>query len=290
MIRPGDVIEIDGTRYRAACADHIATSANVQSTRRTVSTSRTTARDADRRPADQRHGPDAQTSTSTTKGFGCEIFRLGSGGESRRTGPAPRPYKILRQPMPTSDEPFQMPEGTAIDLRASGQAIEIETARDGFFYVPDAHVGASTTGPDRDHVHTGRPRRAVSVQQNVGLHDSTVRTFDARRYRNIFLLVGRRENAPPPASGNGSDARHGSYRGETDEQMQELKEPFNWLRGESRWIVIGSQSGRVVTIENAFVNPPDHEHRGPKQIDGKPARQIRKAREFAREMVQVGGR
>ena len=43
----------------------------------------------------------------------------------------PAPYKILRQPMPTSAEPFQMPEGTAIDLRASG------VGRDDFFYVPD---------------------------------------------------------------------------------------------------------------------------------------------------------
>ncbi len=34
------------------------------------------------------------------------------------TGPAP--YKILRQATPASDEPYQLPEGTAIDLRASG--------------------------------------------------------------------------------------------------------------------------------------------------------------------------
>ena len=45
----------------------------------------------------------------------------------------PAPYKILRQPMPTSDEPFQMPEGTAIDLRASG------VGRDEYFYVPGVH-------------------------------------------------------------------------------------------------------------------------------------------------------
>ena len=35
-------------------------------------------------------------------------------------GPIPPRYKILRQPTPTSAEPYQLPEGTAIDLRASG--------------------------------------------------------------------------------------------------------------------------------------------------------------------------
>ena len=48
----------------------------------------------------------------------------------------PSPYKILRQPTPTSDEPFQMPEGTAIDLRASG------VGTDDYFYVPGVHDNA----------------------------------------------------------------------------------------------------------------------------------------------------
>src|SRR5262249_49655849 len=39
------------------------------------------------------------------------------------------PYKILRQPTLTSDEPYQLPEGTAIDLRASG------VGTDDYFYV-----------------------------------------------------------------------------------------------------------------------------------------------------------
>ena len=70
---------------------------------------------------------------------------------------------------------------------------------------------------------------------------------------------------------------------------REMKEAVNWLRGDSRWIAIGAQSGRVVTVENAFVNPwqipigsllPE-EYRNA---------QIQMAREFAREMTQTGGR
>ena len=43
----------------------------------------------------------------------------------------PLRYKILRRPSRTSDEPYQLPEGTAIDLRASG------VGHDKFFYNMD---------------------------------------------------------------------------------------------------------------------------------------------------------
>src|SRR5262249_10464499 len=42
------------------------------------------------------------------------------------TGPYftyPVPYKILRQPAPLAIDPYQMPSGTAIDLRASGVGV-----------------------------------------------------------------------------------------------------------------------------------------------------------------------
>ena len=75
-----------------------------------------------------------------------------------------------------------------------------------------------------------------------------------------------------------------------------MKEAVNWLRGESRWIVIGSQSGRVVTVENAFVDPQAvltirrQMPPLPEQSEAIRNEQIKAAREFAREMVQVGGR
>ncbi len=43
----------------------------------------------------------------------------------------PLRYKVLRRPARTSDEPYQLPEGTAIDLRASG------IGNDKFFYTMD---------------------------------------------------------------------------------------------------------------------------------------------------------
>jgi len=101
--------------------------------------------------------------------------------------------------------------------------------------------------------------------------------------------VGRRENAPPPLVANDPTLNPGAAGGKTEEQLQEMKEAVNWLRGESRWIAIGSQSGRVVTVENAFVNP--WQIVGPVSFsEERRNAQIQLAREFAREMTQVGGR
>ena len=91
--------------------------------------------------------------------------------------------------------------------------------------------------------------------------------FDESVTDNLFLLVGRRENAPPPAVGNDPTLDSRKLTGKTEQQMQEMKEAVNWLRGESRWIVIGSQSGRVVTTENAFVESADHHYEIRASID-----------------------
>ncbi|HMP07052.1 MAG TPA: hypothetical protein PJ982_11920, partial [Lacipirellulaceae bacterium] len=114
--------------------------------------------------------------------------------------------------------------------------------------------------------------------------------FDQPVVDNIFLLVGRRELAPPPTEQadvtldvtlppNNSDA----YR--------EAREAINWLRGESRWIAIGSQSGRIVSVENAFVNlnSPDITSQDAESERRRNA-QIQAARGFARQMSQLGGR
>jgi hypothetical protein len=108
----------------------------------------------------------------------------------------------------------------------------------------------------------------------------------------LFLLIGRRHNAPPPSVANDPTLNSSTFSmspPKTEQQLQEMKEPVNWLRGESRWIAIGSQSGRVVTVENAFVNLPPIATM-PLILEEKRNEQIKAAREFAREMTQVGGR
>jgi hypothetical protein len=193
---------------------------------------------------------------------------------------------------------MQLPEGTAIDLRASGQAIEFQgsgsgTTASGFFQNPDVAIAANRVNNTFPVVIMFTPEGAVErIRLNTenAVINETQEVYDGRTVSNIYLLIGRRQNAPPPELDQTVDKTlDDNYRNLNDEQKQEVKETVNWLRGESRWIVIGSQSGRVVTVDNAFVNPgvflPPSE-----PLDILRARQIHASREFAREMVQAGGR
>jgi hypothetical protein len=215
----------------------------------------------------------------------------------------PAPYKVLRQPMPASAEPFQMPDGTAIDLRASGQAIEIGSSNaTGFFYNPDVPSPNQADRVDNADpivimfTPEGAIERVRFNQKNVATGTAASpapdNIFDGKTVSNIFLLIGRRAIAPPPTVASNTDmtldpTKYTSTT--TDEQKQRYKEATNWLRSESRWIVIGAQSGRVVTVENAFVDPTQF-FPVMEPLEVIRARQIHAAREFAREMTQIGGR
>jgi type II secretory pathway pseudopilin PulG len=305
LVRPGDVVEIDGTRYRLLNLNvPVPSWAGVQLSVETTN-GYYTQRDNSRAVSIEAV-PLNDTGQMLNIAFDADGRKLRDpivSGSSTRDAPFwtnPAPYKILRQPKFTSAEPFQMPEGTAIDLRASGQAIEIngtgpsQTAT-GFFYNPDVPLADEEDRVDNSDpiiimfTPEGSVERVQFNQSNVGISEAP-EIFDAHTVSNLYLLIGRRENAPPPAADATVDKTlDPMYPSLTDQQKQEVKETVNWLRGESRWIVIGSQSGRVVTVENAFVDPgqflPPME---PEDIIR--ARQIDASREFAREMVQVGGR
>jgi type II secretory pathway pseudopilin PulG len=288
VIRPSDVIEIDGTRYELIWQDDPATGwARVQRNNQTgfyQSTTGTVVR-IEARPLND-------TGQMLNVDFDDDGRRLRdpiTTGSSQRDAPFwtnPASYKILRQPMPTSAEPFQMPEGTAIDLRASG------IGRDDFFYAPGVHDNAE--GILIMFAPEGRVSRVTYSLLPFDMIEPDVTRFDETVVDNLFLLVGRRENAPPPGRLDDPTLRMSDVNGKTEQQLQEMKEAVNWLRGESRWIVIGSQSGRVVTTENAFVNPQAIiiKHAPPLQQSSEELRneQIVASREFAREMTQVGGR
>jgi prepilin-type N-terminal cleavage/methylation domain-containing protein len=201
----------------------------------------------------------------------------------------PAPYKILRQPMKTSAEPLQLPEGSAIDLRASG------LGDNDYFYVPKVHDNAD------DILIMFAPEGRVSrLAYNLDPPDTTetppTSTFDQPVVDNILLLVGKRENAPPPPVA--TDPTLNSTKlppagPNREAQLKDIKKPVNWLRGESRWIVIGSQSGRVVTVENAFVDPAtiiSNNVTLPPSDEPLRNAQILEAREFIHEMKQLGGR
>jgi len=197
----------------------------------------------------------------------------------------PMPYKILRQPTLASDEPYQLPEGTAIDLRASG------LGADDYFYVPGLHDNNDPV------IVMFSPEGQVSrLRYNQWPYVDDI--FDQPVSDSLFLLVGKRENVPPDVSSDPTLRRSDLQRATTDTQRQELKRTINWLRGESRWVVIGSQSGRIVTVENAFVDPlaiiDTYASGGPGALAESSEHlrnaQILAAREFTRDMRQLGGR
>ena len=209
-------------------------------------------------------------------------------------------YKILRQPTKNSAEPLQLPEGTAIDLRASGLG-DGTTADDYFFYYPtttNVTDQSRQVDNDQDILIMFAPEGAVS-RLNFSHKPFSDLLYDQRPVQNMCLLVGKRENCPPTAVAGdktlSSATLPASGSANRDTILADLKKQVNWLRGESRWIAIGSQSGRVVTVENASVDPLSVIN-DPKNSGDPPSSellrnaQIQAAREFVREMKQLGGR
>jgi prepilin-type N-terminal cleavage/methylation domain-containing protein len=273
VIRPGDVIEIDGTQYQLSGGTP-SVQANVTYDVNGFFTSTGSVTRIDAQPINdtgQMLNPEFDNNGRRMRDVFPPVAPFWTN---------PAPYKILRQPMPTSAEPFQMPEGTAIDLRASG------IGQNEYFHYPN--VRDNSQGILIMFTPEGRVARvSFSTLPTGDSLEGPVEVFDQAVTDNIFLLVGRRENAPPPAAT--TDPTLDPIPPQTTEQQrQEMKEAVNWLRGESRWIVIGSQSGRVVTTENAFVNlPPTLVYT---EKEERRNAQIQASREFAREMTQVGGR
>jgi hypothetical protein len=125
--------------------------------------------------------------------------------------------------------------------------------------------------------------------------------FSAPVTSNIFLLVGLRENIPAPALADDDTVDPAVMQNElTEDQRREILGPINWLNPEARWVIIGGQTGRVVTVENSVVDlrgwssGTASTQIGSRYVSAtslqKRALQIHAAREFAREMTQMGGR
>jgi hypothetical protein len=205
---------------------------------------------------------------------------------------APSAYRILRQPAPTSDEPYQLPEGTAIDLRASG------IGNDVFFHHPEPTDSSYSVDNSLPVTILFAPegrvwRVSFSALPNKD-EESEPPTFNGSVVDNLYLLIGKRENIPAPLPADNDPTLDATRlpptnSADNEQKVQELKAQNNWLNGISRWIVIGSQTGRIATVENAFVDVPSIAASA-SRFDDKRNQQILAAREFTREMRQLGGR
>jgi len=292
MFRPGDVIEIHGTRFELLDPKLIPGGDNWANVNVDEKTGFFLP------PSNPRSAPTlfARPVNDSGQQIQPEYESRGRALRDRPVNPqpqrpfwtAPAPYKILRQPTLASDEPYQLPEGTAIDLRASG----LGSTR--FFYNPDARDPNSRVDNSQNVIIMFAPEGGISrLSFNEKPADNaTDEMFDSPVAENLYLLVGKRENIPAPPLNTDPSLQSSTLAATaTDEQRSELREPINWLNGTSRWVVVGPQSGRIVTIENGFVDfstmlttlatPPTGDDRNT---------QIAAAREFTREMAQLGGR
>nr|WP_197531422.1 hypothetical protein [Posidoniimonas corsicana] len=189
----------------------------------------------------------------------------------------PLRYKILRQPTKASGEPLLMNEKTAIDLEASGFGSGLRLHDP--YRTDSSGTPTPNNNPD-DVIVMFTPEGAMNeAYLNVALQGAGAeRTLVSS---NLFLLVGLRENIPAP------EDTFAGFTG-SDRDKQDLKDTFNWLNGDARWVVVGAQTGAVATVENAFVEPTQFAANA--NVSQRRDLEITAAREFARQAVSQGGK
>jgi hypothetical protein len=292
-IRPGDVIEINGTHYQLNAGSPAKFDALGYYA---PDTGQGSPNKAPQIAAVAINGT-GQMLSIRHDDLGFEIGTAGSSNPPFFTAPAP--YKIHRQAVTTADEPFQMPEGTAIDLRASG----LGYSDLGYFYWPgNDSFDLRVHDNDDPVIVLFTPEGKIGrLRYNLASNRSVPQIFDKPVVDNVFLLVGQRGKIPAPAldrditlTKNYPDEKTAP---DSKAARERAREPLNWLSGDSRWIVIGSQSGRIATVANAFVDPAvitEQYTQGPAAmaLSSEPLRsqQIMAARGLTRETTQETAR
>lgn len=225
----------------------------------------------------------------------------GSQGTPNPFWTEPLTYKIHRQPVRTSAPPYQLPEGTAIDLRASGTAIDpLSAVTDApVFYNIDAGLTNKISNPDPVMIMFA-PEGSVSTlttsvdepngNDNDDNNDNPDLPLQFEVTSDIYLLVGKRENIPAPDPTVEPDLNFATP-GRTDAELQEARAKINWLGGEARWVTIGARTGAVITSPVAFVDAGEIA-REPQFANLSQIRnqEIYRSREFAISKSSAGGR
>jgi type II secretory pathway pseudopilin PulG len=204
---------------------------------------------------------------------------------------APAPFKLIRQPVPAGGEPLEMPAGVAVDLQAS-----LFTNGERVFLPVDDTFNTSTN----EYPPLSAPMMLLfSPQGNIDRFYSGAVANGVPQNRavtsTLALCIGRRELIPPkPTEGatavGGMDAlkepinlqRDILARNLSETEAKLVMDQYNWLNLDSRWVLVGGQSGAVSTIANSAVYPSS--------ATASVAQQLYAATENARSRTPVGGR
>ena len=218
---------------------------------------------------------------------------LNSTGQVLKSPTVAQQYQFVRQPMPTSESPYQLPAGIVIDLQGSvveGGSTQGLPVPDSF----DTPLDTTLINPPLDTV--GILFSSTGSVSHVYHNGSQVANIS-----RIVLLLGRIENgslqydqlnASSSSPINVDDVTGGEWMMEEagPEALAEKQETINWLNLDSRWLSIAIRSGRVIVNENAFVDPMNPAQVNSELSDAWQARaQIEAAHGYAHAMKREGG-
>lgn len=166
----------------------------------------------------------------------------------------PQSFKVFRQPVAAAAEPLEMPSSTAIDLQASifGNNVRL--------YDPGLDYNEST-----DDFRVVTQPVTILFSPDGGIESvAGIQGFaePTRVTSSLALLVGRRNLIPGDPTLAGVAESQAGYREPidlrevaaaelTEIEQRELTDQFNWLNLESRWLVLGAQSGTTATIDTS---------------------------------------
>ncbi|MCA9238457.1 MAG: hypothetical protein KDA44_23460 [Planctomycetales bacterium] len=274
FLRWGDVVEVDGIRYRINDKDQ----------------------DGDRNDDDATtppFQPGGFYTSSDRNTYDCEAEisgdRMPAVNYLRGGFSEPKSYIVRRQPTNTSAQPLSFPRGIGVDLVASGfDAVRFEVRDvDGnlmntspIITQPNAlpvtnpappQFGRllSTTWTQIRGMNPPPTPFPADVPLTIGIMFSPTGEVDSvavngerqAGYTKLFLLLGRVENAVTGLR----EAAQGDYTivpdaanltnvpGDNDLE-EKLQEENNWLNLDSRWLVIAASTGRAVVGENRTID------------------------------------
>jgi prepilin-type N-terminal cleavage/methylation domain-containing protein len=213
----------------------------------------------------------------------------------------PTRYKIHRQPAVTSSPPYQLPEGVAVDLQGSGAMDDAPLHLEGALRLSSESIDKFGVRNNNDMVFVMfAPDGSIgSINYNIGgtgLPGEPPKKFvSVRPTSSLSLLLGRREMIPVDTTITFTD-------GATSEEIEARKRQINWLNLEGAWVNVGYQTGSVITTDLANVDPvdvatkatmsngiPDYAGDSVDALDIR-REQILRSREFARESSRLGGK
>jgi len=166
---------------------------------------------------------------------------------------APKRYKIIRQPITSSEDPYQLPASIVIDMQGSvAEGVVTATAfpTEGSFYTNRTLLAGGIPAFNDTVGMMFSPTGAVS---SVLFNGSEIANLS-----RVVLMLGRIENGGIlPTSFNTTNNNSAPWTLQPGEEIEDVQERINWLNLDSRLLSIATRSGRVVVSEPAFVNLDD---------------------------------